>query len=443
MARFVLFLILLVPLTIAGNWLMGNPGMIRIDWLGYEIEMHIALAVIALVVVCIAAVLLALALWQLATWPDRRRAKRRYRTLSRGLQHLTQGMTSLALGHESAAETALKKARATLPGEPLPKLLTAQLLQRQGKQEEARGEFRALLAYKSTAQLATHRLIEQHLVRREWAEAAAQAEDARRDAPRDRWLALTLIDLYTRLGNTAGMKSLTEGWHFHSPLTKAERHRYAAIAYLLSGQRETTPRGRLTAARHAYHYAPDFLPAALAYADALTAEQDFKAARKVLLANWLREPVPAIINPLMQALGPANARQQRRLIQPFLKNESAARYLLEAQQAFEESDFPRMKQAAETALSFEESKQGCAYMAEAEKEISGAEASSVWLARAMDAPRPPGWICQRCGTGHAAWQPHCNGCDTFDSLAYERPEARITSIDLPATAAGSHTAIHP
>ncbi len=433
MARFVLFLILLVPMAVAGNWLMAHPGEVNIDWLGYTITLHTALAVLILAVACLFVVLLALALWQLVTWPERRRAHKRHRQLARGLREITHGMTSLALGHEGAAEAALKKARQLLPGEPLPQLLTAQLLQRQGKHDAARGHFRALLAHESTAQLATQRLIEQHLARREWAEAAALAEEARRDAPSDRWLALTLIDLYTRLGASAPIKALTEGWHWHSPLSREERHRYAALAYFMAAREESTPRGRITALRHAYGYAPAFLPAAIAYAEQLLADSQPKAARKVLLHAWEVQPASLLIAPIIAAMGNATPRQQERLLRPFIKTGSGATHaLLEAYQALEAGDYPRARTRAEAALAQEESKQACAIIAEVEKHLHGPEAAAVWLARAMDAPAGAAWICHRCGTAHALWQAHCQGCDAFDTLQFERPEARITSVELPA-----------
>ena len=431
MARFVLFLILLVPLAVVGNWLLANPGTLTVEWVGYTITMHTALAVLMLAVTCLIVVLGALALWQLFTWPDRRRARKRHRTLAKGLREITHGMTSLAIGNETAAEAALKKARGLLPGEPLPQLLTAQLLQRQGKHEAARGHFRALLAHASTAQLATQRLIEQHLMKREWAEAARLAEDARRDAPGDRWLALTLIDLYTRLDNSAAILALTEGWQWHSPLSREERHRYAAIGYLLAEKHAETPRGKLTALRHAYGYVPGFLPAALAYAEQLIAQDARKQARKVLLSAWEAQAAPVLIMPILHAIADANPRQQLRWLKPFLKRgDTATHRLLSAQQALEVGDYPRAKELAEAALQLEESKQACAIIAEVEKHLRGPEAATVWLGRAMDAPAA-GWICHRCGTLHAAWQAHCKGCDAFDTLGYARPEARITSIELP------------
>jgi HemY protein len=434
MARFVLFLILLVPLTVAGNWLLDHPGTIVIDWLDYTIEVHTALAAVVLFVVYILALLFALGIWQLATWPDRRRARKRYRTVARGLHHITQGMTALAIGNESAAETALKKARATLPGEPLPKLLTAQLLQRQGKQEAARTQLRSLLAHASTAQLATHKLIEQHLARHEWAEAIVLAEDARRDAPRDRWLALTLIDLHARNGNSAAIRSLTEGWHWQTPLTRSERHHYAGIAYLMGSKAETTPRGKLTALRHAYGYASDFLPVVIAYADALSVNNDKRAARKILLTAWKTNHAAVLIEPILQAISGGSARQQKRLLAGFTAGEHANVHLLAARHALEAGDYALAKQEAELALEREESKQACAIIAEAEKHrTGGAEAATVWLARGMDAPRAASWVCHQCGTIHEHWQLHCGGCDAFDTLHYERPEARITTINVPAT----------
>lgn len=431
MARFVLFLILLVPLTVAGNWLLNHPGQITLDWFDYHIEIHTALAVLLLALVCLAAVLLALGLWQLATWPDRRRARRRYRTLSKGLSHLTHGMTALALGHEGKAEAALQKARLALPGEPLPQLLTAQLLQRQGKEEQARSHFRALLAHASTAELATHRLIEQHLLRREWAEAAALADDARRDTPRDRWLTLTLIDLYARMQQPSRILALTEGWFFNSPLTREERHHYAAIGHAIAAQTTDNPRARLTALRHAYGYAPEFLPTTIAYAESLSDQGEFKRARKILRGAWQQASLPVLIAPILHALGTTPPKQQLRLLKPFMNDSHAAQLLL-AEQAVHVGDYARATEAAQAALAQEESKQACALMAEAEKQLHGTEAASVWLARAMDAPSPAGWICHQCGTAHAAWQPHCNGCDRFDTLMYERPEARITSVEITA-----------
>lgn len=431
MARFVLFLFLLVPMVAAGNWLLAHPGIISVDWLGYEITMKPVFAVGMLALLCLFLVTFALMFWQFATWPERRRARRRYRTLSRGLSQLTHAVTALALGDEKSAKQSLKKAQNLLPGQPLPQLLTAQLLQRQGQHEAARKELRALMKHESTAMLASHRLIEQHMGRKEWAAALTLAEQVRAESPNDRWLILTLIDLHIRAGNLSEVLALTEGWQWKSPLSKEERHRYAAVAYVMIAQKRDEPRARLTSLRHAVGYAPDFLPAVMAYADLLIGSGEMRPARKLLRTAWLQQPDTLLIPLIDRTLGNEKPRAQARLLQAFLQGEPiAAHHLLAAHHAMTQHHPGEAEDALKKALVMEESKEACVLMAEAEKQMNGDDAANRWLTRAMDAPAGASWLCQRCGTAHAEWQAHCNGCEAFDTLVHEKPEGRVTTVEL-------------
>jgi HemY protein len=430
MAKFVLFLILLVPLVACGNWLLAHPGLITLDWLGYSVTLHIALAALLFTLCCLLVAALAMLCWQIATWPERRRARRRFRTLARGLRQLTHGVTSLALGDEKAAQKALARASALLPGEPLPQLLTAQLLQRQGQHEAARKELRSLMKHEATAQLATHRLIEQHLADRDWAQAVALAEQVKQESPRDRWLILTLIDLYSRLGDSAQVLKLTEGWQFQSPLSKEERHRYAALAYLQSARGKTDGKARLTTLRHAVGYAPDLLPAVIAYSEQLLAQGERKPARRLLRDAWLRQPDPLLIPLILSAIADETPRAQTRMLAAFLPAErEAPHYLLEARHALAQDRPAEAEDHLERALRLEESKEACLLMAQLQKRLHGDDAANRWLERAARAPAGISWICQGCGHAHGEWQPHCEGCDAFDTLRHETPEARLTSVE--------------
>jgi HemY protein len=430
MAKFVLFLILLVPLIAAGNWLLAHPGVITLDWLGYEVTVHIALAALILALICLAIAMVVVVTWHILTWPERRRARRRYRTLARGLRQLTHGVTALALGDDKAAQVALKRAAEALPGEPLPQLLTAQLLQRRGQHEAARKELRALMKHEATAQLAAHRLIEQHLEDKEWAQALTLAEQLRAEEPNDRWLILTLIDLYSRQQHYAEILKLTEGWKFKSPLSREERHRYAAIAYLLMARAKDDARAKLTALRHATGYAPDFLPAVTAYAELLLTDGEQRQARKLLRQLWLKTPDSSLITPILDTLANESPRTQTRLLGAFLYDGNLPlQYQLEAAHAMQLNRPGEAAAALEKALLLQETKDVFARMAEVQKKLHGDDAANRYLARAMDAPIGIGWICQRCGTNHESWQLHCSGCDAFDTLHHETPEARITSVE--------------
>ncbi len=434
MARFVLFLILLIPIVLAGNWLIANPGMVDISWLGYDIELHIAVLATLLFIIVLVITGVVLLLWQLASWPERRRARRRYRTLAKGLKQLTHGVTALALGDEKHAEAALKKAIALLPSEPLPKLLTAQLLQRQGKHDAARTELRALLKHESTAMLASKRLIEQHVEQQEWEAAVTLAEQIYNDTPNERWVVLTLLDLYARQSNTRGMLSLSEGFQWKSPLSKDERNHFAGLAYYLQAQATDNERTERTALRHAVGFAPDFLPALVHYAQMLITAGEARQARKWLLTAWLKQPRAMLIDPILHSMEDASPKSQARLLKPFLNNgDSHEHALLRASQALAVNDAATAEAALEEAILLHESREACLQMAEAEKLLRGEEAANRWMARAMRAPASEAWICHHCGTNHEAWQAHCRGCGAFDTLEFMRPEARVTSVEVATT----------
>ena len=135
---------LAVPLYFAGEWLLANPGEVHINWLGYDITLHIAVVALMMFLLCLLITFISWLVFKIVTWPQRHRARKKYRTLERGLLQLTQGATALAMGEDDAAHDALKKASLALPDAPLPQLLTAQLLQRQGKHEDAQVYLRAL-----------------------------------------------------------------------------------------------------------------------------------------------------------------------------------------------------------------------------------------------------------------------------------------------------------
>ena len=431
MARFIVFLLLLVPLVAAGNWLLANPGEVSIHWFGYDITLHVAVVALLLLIVAILLSVITSLLWQLATWPERRRARRRYRTLARGLSQLTHGVTALALGDEAAAHVALGKALAALPGEPLPQLLSAQLLQRQGRHEEARHHLRALMRHEITAPLATRRLIEQHVARQEFLAATNLAEQARADAPKDRWLVLTLLDLYARARNVPAMLALTEGWHWQSPLSRDERHHYAALAYYLSAEGEADAHKKAQALSHATGYASEFLPATLAFAQLLIAEGNAGKARKWLRAAWNEDANLLLVAPILAALKPETPRAQLRYLKSFTQGEpNLAKLLLAARQALQVGEPERAKPLASQAVAMEECREACALMADIEKELNGSIGANPWLARAMHAPQAAAWVCGDCGTLHEQWQPHCSQCQHFDRIHFERPEARITSVEL-------------
>jgi uncharacterized membrane-anchored protein len=432
MIRILIISLSLFAIYKGGLWLLDHPGHVMIDWLGFEITLHMAALSLLLLVFALIVGYFSVLVWRLSTWPTRRRARNQHRTFKRGLEHLTRGVTALAMGDEKLAEESLKKARLALPHEPLPQLLTAQMLQRQGKHGDAHAQFRMLMAHPSTSGLATRKLIEQHVQRHEWAEALRLTEEAQKTTPRDGWLALTRIDLSAREKDAAQMLALTEGWQWQSPLTKEQRHRYAALAHYLAAEHtEATTAKKERSLRHAIGYAPDFLPAIIAYAEHLMAQDEFKQARKTLLAAWRANPCTLLTRPILESIAEESAETQQRLLKPFLRgDQTAAHHVLEARQALETEEYPRARAALEKAIALDGTRESILLMAEIEHAARDTHAASAWTARAVHATTGNTWVCQDCGQQHEQWHTHCSACGHFDTLRYERPEARVTSVDI-------------
>ncbi len=433
MIRWLIFALLLVGCYFAGDWLFAHPGEVQVTWFGYEIAMHIA--VLGLLMLLLAAIVsfISIQLWKLATWPSRRKARIQHRTFKRGLEQLTRGVAALAMGNEDVAEEAIAKALLALPGEPLPQLLSAQLLQRQGKHADAHVQFKALMDHSATAELATRRLIEQHVSREEWREATRLAEEARKASPQDRWLVLSLIDFYARDKQTAPMLALTEGWQWKSPLSKEERHRYSALAYYLAAKAETNPRLKQKNLRHAVGYAPDFMPAVIDYAYVLLAEDSPRSARKWLLSAWRTGVSPLLIAPILAALKSEPSRTQLRMLKPFMRGElTATHHLLTARHAIANGELTTARKALDEALELEESKEVATLIADTERKMRNDDSANSWLNRALQAPQGATWVCMSCGTQHDEWQIHCSHCQGFDTLRHERPHSRMSMERSPA-----------
>ncbi len=49
---------------------------------------------------------------------------------------------------------------------------------------------------------------------------------------------------------------------------------------------------------------------------------------------------------------------------------------------------------------------------------------------AITAKRGPQWICEKCNTVHANWEPICMNCSAMDSLEWKAPPKDLTNFTL-------------
>lgn len=433
MAKFILFLLLLIPLSIAGMWLMDHPGFITVEWFGYEIRMAVALALVALAFVLFAVCWLALLFWQLLNWPERRGLRRKLNRTEKGLQALTRSVTALALQDSSNAERSLHQALNYLPNSALPRLLAAQLAQSQGNIDKSAEHLRFLLADKDTSIFATRRLIDQRMQQKNYEEALVLALQAHSEQPRDHWTTLVLVDLYFRCGKLDAIIALCTGMKLQSALSREERNRFAGLAYYEKAVKEVDPLAKVRLLKHATNYAPEFLPAVILLAQHYLETGQNREAMKTLRRAWEREPQPAIMNMLLALLKPMNARPQRRLAAALASKVkgTAEAALLEAHVAKDQERYEDAASILQDAITRHDRRPLYALMAEVAPKLDGKEGdATIWVKRAMDAPGEPRWHCASCGAMHTQWELHCGNCGALDSSVWQQPELTRAEVQL-------------
>ncbi|MFZ4125303.1 MAG: heme biosynthesis HemY N-terminal domain-containing protein [Rickettsiales bacterium] len=433
MAKFIVFLLLLIPLSTGAMWLMDHPGFITIEWFGYEIRMAMALVIVALAITLMLTTWLGLLFWQLFHWPEKRRLRKELSRKDKGLQQLTRSVTALALQDTHSAERALHQAVKLLPTSALPRLLAAQLAHSQGNNTKSAEHLRFLLGDKDTSLFATRRLIDQHMQQKQYEEALVLALQAHQDQPRDHHTNLVLMDLYFHCNRLDDVIAQATSTKLHHGLSRSERHRFAGIAYYLIAIKETEPLARLRALKHATNYAPDFLPAVILLAQHYIEQAQSRDAFKVLRRAWVSAPHPALLQQLLAYLAPLPAKRQRRIAAMLaLKAKGTAEAaLLEATIAQQQERYEDASRILHAAIAQHDRKPLYSAMADVAVKLSGQAAdANPWFKRAMDAPNEPRWHCASCGASQNQWELHCTSCGALDSSVWGQPEVTRSEIQV-------------
>jgi len=430
MPRLFLFLFLLVPLSVSAIFVMDHPGIVTLYWLGYEIRIALALVLLGLLLLLIVVSWTVLIGWQFLSWPKRRRYKRRFQTMERGLHALSHAVTSLAMQDVKSAEKSLKQAMYHLPESALPRLIAAQLAGVQGNASKSGEHLRHLLGYKETAHYATRKLIDQQVKIGSYDDALRLAIEADSHHPRDPSITRSLIDLYLRAGRYRDVLQRTEGWKIGSPLSEGERRRLAAISHYFLAREASEPRTIYRELRHATHFAPDFAPATLALIDHLQETGQPARALRLIKQRWSDSPPAALVQKalaLIRALPSARQARFARHITASARNSAETAYL----RAGIAAGLGRHEEAAEIlrrAISSHDRKILYALMAEISPQLDAANEETTWLKRAMDAPAEPHWHCKNCGVAQREWELHCHQCGALDSSLWQQQETTKTEI---------------
>ena len=402
---------LVLAAAAAASWLAQQPGDMRIDWLGWRVQLPTSLAVALVVAFALLLVFFDRILRAIRTLPGWLGGRFRQRRDAAGHRALTLGLMAVSAGEPEAARKQASRAQRLLDAPQLTGLLAAQAAHLAGDHQAARRYFTSILDDRDTAFLGQIGLLRLALDDRDSEAAHKAATAALAINPKSELAARALLQLETDRGNW--QQALPALAVLHQKLGKAPqngaglkiRQQQVAAHYLAArDQLDDNPASSLRELEQALKLDPGFLPAVCAIADHyLDPDTDRRAnygrAAKWLEAAFIDQPHSELL-PRLQKAWKANdgqfiARLEKLLgkVKADWRTEAVRLVAAAAEQAGLDGEAARLRHEA-------------AALAE------NTPADDVAAT----------WQCDACKSVHDMWHSHCPACGQFASLLWQRPQ---------------------
>ena len=430
---FALVLLVLLGALLAG-WLGAQPGMLALEWLGWQIELRTSLAVAILALAALALILLdrlLRGLLDLPSWLGRNLARRRTES---GHRALTLGLMAVSAGEPEEARRQAVRAQRLLAAPRLTDLLSAQAAHLSGDHAAAGRYFTSLTRDPDTAFLGHIGLARLALEDEQPDKALVSARRALDLRPKSALAGRQVMLLEAERGNWAAAlpaQAVAATGADDSESRRLAARQRAALTYLdvISGlDMEADPKRLREQARRletALAAWPEFWPAALMFADIQQAAGQPRKSTKVLESAFRAMPHKEVASRLGAVWATSEGSYIAKLIKLIPNKQSGladeGRRIVasaaldhglvgEARRLLEEIDPPDRDAEAWRLLS---------RLAAAAEDATSETAA---LRRAGEAPRPRRWQCTSCRLVHDEWNSHCGGCAGFLTLDWQRPD---------------------
>ncbi|KXO79137.1 heme biosynthesis protein HemY [Brucella anthropi] len=426
MLRVLFYLAIVAALGFGFAWLADRPGELDVTFAGNHYNVPLITAVAGVVAIVAAILILWWLIKSIIQSPYTLRRHFRARKRDRGYQSLSTGLIAAGAGDAEAARRMTKQAGKLLSSdqEPLIKLLEAQTAMLEGRTEDARKGFEAMVEDPETRLLGLRGLYIE--AQRVGARDAARhyAAEAAQQAPQLEWASSAMMGQLCAEGDWDGALKLVDARKqalAHSKdVVKKER------AVLLTAKAmavvDVDHAQAKALALEANKLAPDLVPAAVVAARALFADGDVRKGSKILEAAWKRFPHPDIASTYVYARSGDTAQDRLKRAKHLvsLRSNNAEGSLALARAAYETGDYRLARDNAEQVLRASPRESAYLLLADIEEAETGDQGKvREWLARAVKAPRDPAWTAD--GYVSEQWSPVSPVTGRLNSFEWKVP----------------------
>jgi HemY protein len=436
LVKVLIFVALVVGLTFGGAWLMDLSGGAVISVAGYEVtlsplEMTIGFLVLVLLL-WLAQKVFGFFLSVIRFINGDETAISRFFTRNRerkGYQALTEGMMALASGEGQLALARATQADRFLDRPDLTNVMIAQAAELAGDRKAAESAYKLLLQDEKTRFVGVRGLMKQKLEDGDSETALKLAEKAFQMKPRHAETQDILLRLQAESHDWAGARA-TLGAKLKTGTLPRDVHRRRDAVLALSQAADLiadeSSIEKREAVIEANKLSPDLIPAAAMAARSYIAQGNARNAARVLTKAWSVQPHPDLAAAFAEIVPDESPRARLKRFEALtkLRPEHPETKMLLAELLIAAEDFPAARRALGDLTETEPTARNLTLMAAITRGEGGDEAMvRGWLTRALTASRGPQWVCDTCGTVHAAWGPVCTNCHGFDTLSWKTPPA--------------------
>jgi len=426
MLRVLFYLAIVAALGFGFAWLADRPGELDVTFAGNHYNVPLITAVAGIVAIVAAILILWWLIKSIIQSPYTLRRHFRARKRDRGYQSLSTGLIAAGAGDAEAARRMTKQAGKLLSSdqEPLIKLLEAQTAMLEGRTEDARKGFEAMVEDPETRLLGLRGLYIE--AQRVGARDAARhyAAEAAQQAPQLEWASSSMMGQLCAEGDWDGALKLVDARKQALAHSKdvVKKERAALLTAKAMAVVDVDHAQAKALALEANKLAPDLVPAAVVAARAFFADGDVRKGSKILEAAWKRFPQPDIASTYVYARSGDTAQDRLKRAKHLvsLRSNNAEGSLALARAAYEAGDYRLARDNAEQVLRASPRESAYLLLADIEEAETGDQGKvREWLARAVKAPRDPAWTAD--GYVSEQWSPVSPVTGRLNSFQWKVP----------------------
>ncbi|KXF79328.1 heme biosynthesis protein HemY [Paramesorhizobium deserti] len=433
MLRILFFVLLVLVLGGGFAWLADRPGDLVVTFAGMRYEVTLMVAATAIVAVVAAVMLAWWLIKSIIRSPYALQRHFRARKRDRGYQSLSTGLIAAGAGDAEAARRMTKQAGKLLnvDQEPLIKLLEAQTAMLEGRTNDARGTFEAMLDDPETRLLGLRGLYLE--AQRAGARDAAQhyADEASKLAPHVEWASSAVLGRLGAEGDWDEALKLLDARKAGQQTDKetARKERAALLTAKAISVFDSDPLAAKTTALEAHKFAPDLIPAAVIAARALFRQGDLRKGSKILETAWKNSPHPDIAQAYVHARpGDSTHDRLKRARHLFaLRPNNPEASLALAHAALDAGEYALARENAEAVLRMAPRESAYLLLADIEEAQTGDQGRvRQWLSRAVKAPRDPAWTAD--GYVSEQWAPVSPVTGRLNAFEWKVPVEQLAPV---------------